>query len=953
MADNNNYEKSTRQSHDRAIKKQTTDNNSRHSSPHVSGDSRRASGKTRTSDKAKLSAADKKNKAPNAQRTHINNEGRKAENSRHKEKRSVLWNITETTLTVTGRTLKTIWLIIAAILLIAVILIGIGFHVFNNIYTASRKAEYNALESLDNNTFKETGRTVIYDRKGNTIAMLHNTGYKYVTINEISDAIQKTYISSEDKDFLTHNGFSVKGIGRAAVSLLKTGHITQGGSTITQQLVKNTLLSSERTFFRKLTEVFLAVDLEKKYTKADIMEYYLNTCFYGNSCKGIYAASEYYFGKKPSEIGYEEAALLAAISKSPSVYNPEASIKRATEERNVVLLSLKNDGLITAKEYKTFAADKYQIREHETKAEKTSYTASFAIYCAARELMKENGFKFCYRFDDEAAQKAYDKKYSTAYLKYSNALRNGGYRIYTSIDMQMQDKLQKTVDKDMMAVSTEKNDDGRYNTQASATVIDNGSGFVTAVIGGRGTDDEYNRAFLSERQPGSSIKPVVDYGPAFDTGTYYPGRVVSDKKTVNGPKNSEGTYLGKTTIREAIVNSRNTVAYDTLSSIGLDTGLSYLAKMGFSSLSYLDEDNMSISIGGFSYGVKNYELAGAYRAIENGGAWQEPTCIMEIKNVMTGKDVKTDRSTVTVYKDSTAFMLTSAMEDVVKSGTGKGLAIKGMHCAGKTGTTNSLKDGWFAGYTPYYTCAVWVGNDDGTPIYKNFGARYAGKVWKDIQTQVNKGLPDKVFEKPDTVTKMNGDYVAVDKKETAETIDRDDEIKEENDTAEKALRKFEEFNISSEDDIFREKAVYDAASAAISDVSDDDSRKVFLKRLKKKNDELDAEITSWGALSKTQAEYDAEQEEKQVKKWEKEQEQKALDARLTGALNRFDKAIAMIDDATEHTASLDDALSVAADNLAEFEGTDNYDEMKAQYDAAEEKLNSLPDPDEDGEGSDD
>ncbi|MGN0241215.1 MAG: transglycosylase domain-containing protein, partial [Candidatus Weimeria sp.] len=588
---------------------------------------------------------------------------------------SPLWKATSMTLTIMGRTVKTIWLILAALILIAVIGIFFLSHIFGNIYTASRQAEYKALETLDENTFKETGKTVIYDKNGGVIATLHNTGYKYVKISEISDAIQKTYISSEDKDFLTHNGFSVKGIGRAAYSLIKSGHIVSGGSTITQQLVKNTLLSSERTFFRKLTEVFLAQDLEKKYTKADIMEYYLNSCFYGNNCKGIYAASEYYFGKKPSEIGYEEAAMLAAISKSPSVYNPEADTKKAIEERNIVLGSLRSDKLITEEEYKVYLKDGYTVREHETEQEKDSYAASFAIYSSAIQLMKADGFKFCYRFSDEKSEKAYEKKYQKAYIKYSNALRNGGYRIYTSIDPSVQETAQETVDKDMLKVSTEKQSDGRYNTQASVTVIDNDTGLVTAIIGGRGTDDEYNRAFLSERQPGSSIKPVLDYGPAFDTGNFYPGRIVSDTKSKNGPKNSEGTYSGNITIRKAIAESKNTVAFDTLKTIGVDFGLSYLEKMQFSSLSYLDEDNLSASIGGFSYGVKNFELAGAYRAIENGGVWQMPTCVIKIKDLMSGNEIKSDRSKVSVYKVSSAYMLVSTMEDVIKHGTGRGLSI--------------------------------------------------------------------------------------------------------------------------------------------------------------------------------------------------------------------------------------------------------------------------------------
>lgn len=871
-----------------------------------------------------------------------NSRGGKSTGKKGKTYRRFLpWDITEKTIVIAGKTIKALWLFISALILIAVILIGIGFHIFNNMYDEARKSEYTALSHITDNTFKETGKTYIYDKDGNTITVLHNTGYRYTPINEISDALQRTYISSEDKEFLTHNGFSIKGIGRAAVSLFKSGRITQGGSTITQQLVKNTLLSNERTFFRKLTEVFLAVDLEKKYTKADIMEYYLNTCFYGNNCKGIYAASEYYFGKKPSEIGYDEAAMLAAISKSPSIYNPEADLKTSIKERNIVLKSLLNDQLITADEYKEYSDSSYKIREHETKEEKKSYESSFAIYCATLKLMEADGFKFEYRFADKKSQTSYEKKYKKAYLKYSNMLRNGGYKIYTSFDPAVQKILQSDIDKKLLSISTETADDGRYNTQGAATVIDNSTGYITALVGGRGTDDEYNRAFLSERQPGSSIKPVLDYGPAFDTGLYFPGRKVSDVKSKNGPKNSEGTYKGMTTVREAIASSRNTVAYDTLNDIGLDTGLSYLSAMRFSSLSYLDEYNLSASIGGFTYGVKNYELAGAYAAIENGGAWREPTCVTEIRNIMTGTDIKDKRKGMQVYKDSSAFMLTSTMEDVIKSGTGKGLAVKDMHCAGKTGTTNSLKDGWFAGFTPYYTCTVWVGNDDGTAVYKNYGAKYAGLIWKDVMNTLHKDLPDRDFIQPDSVVKQDGDYVAVEKEEVSIKVNRDAEIEEENKAAEKAVKKYEDFYIEEGDDIYRRDDVRNAAEAAIADVSDDDSRNAFLKRLSEKDDELDAEASKWKSYTKTKEEYEAEKEQKAREKAVEEQQQRTEENRLNNAIKRFEDAVSIINDAEEYSQAVDDALSVAEENLEDLKDLDDYSSYKDEYTKAKERVDTL------------
>lgn len=871
-------------------------------------------------------------------------------NNKHKNKRNdKCFYFISKIFTVTGKTLRGVWTVFSVFALIAVILFILAMATFNNIYTASRAAEYEALSSMSQATFEETGKTIIYDVNNKPIATMHNTGYKYAPINEISEALQKTYISSEDKDFLLHDGFSVKGIARAAFSLVKNKRITQGGSTITQQLVKNTLLSSERTFFRKLTEVFLAVDLEKKFTKADIMEYYLNSCFYGNNCKGIYAASEYYFGKAPSEINYLEAASLAAISKSPSAYNPEADKDRFIEERNIVLKGLFADKLITKDEYEAYKDADYLFREHETKQEKTNYAASFAIYCAARQLMSDDGFKFRYRFSSKDDEKAYKKEYSAAYLKCASALRNGGYRIYTSIDMSKQNRISSIADKYMTQVSTEKNEDGRFNTEDSITVIDNETGYVTAIVGGRG--DEYNRAFLSTRQPGSAIKPILDYGPAFDTGKFFPGRVVSDKKSKNGPKNSEGTYLGSTTIREAIVNSRNTVAYDTLQSIGLDTGLSYLKKMHVSSLSYLDEVNMSTSIGGFTNGIKNYELAACYRAIANRGVWQEGTCVTKIDNLLTGKVVKTDRKRVYVYKNSSAYMLCSALSDVITKGTGKGLSVKGVTLAGKTGTTNSLKDGWFVGFSPETTVSVWVGNDDGSVLSGNYGARYAGKLWQKIMSDLCKGEVKKTFTRPASVTKQNGDYVAVADKDKATEIKLQDEEKAQEKMAGKTLASYEAHFIETEDDIYKSLDLFDKASEAIASVDNDKARIKFLKRLNKKKKEMDEQISMWGSLDKTREEYEQEQEEKKEAKREEENRQNSLNAKLTGALSRFNKAIDMINSAEEYSPALDNALSIAEKNLAEFSDTDDYESMLKEYNEAADKLDELKNSDSE-EGDD-
>lgn len=858
-----------------------------------------------------------------------------------------LWKAAYKTFTVAGKTIKTIYLIYAGLLLAVMVLFLAGSAIFHNFYTECRKQEYRALSKLDTNTFKESGKTLIYDADREVLATLHNTGYKYVKINEISEAIQNTYISSEDKEFLEHNGFSLRGIARAGKVLLQNdGRITQGGSTITQQLVKNTLLDSRKTFARKLTEIFLAVDLEKKFTKADIMEYYLNVCFYGNNCKGIYAASEYYFGKKPSEINYKEAAMLAAISKSPSIYNPEADYDRSIEERNVVLKGLKNDGIITKTQYKQYVKDDYSVRDHETRQEKSDYRVSFAVYCGARRLMKEDGFRFRYLFDSEEDQTQYEKKYKQAYVAAADKIRNGGFSIYTSFNSSLQDALQKSVDDGMKTVSLQKDDDGRFKTQASGVCIDNSTGYVVAIVGGRGTEDEYNRAFLSSRQSGSAIKPVVDYGPAFDTGTYFPSRIVTDEAVSNGPKNAGGGYQGNVTIRYAIADSINTVAYQTLQNIGVNTGLKYLKSLEFSSLSYLDNVNSAIAIGGFTNGVKNYELAGAYAAIENGGVWREPTCITNIKSTLYGVDIKdsmTDRSKQ-VYKSSTAYLLTSCMQDVLKYGTGKGLGIKGQTTAGKTGTTNNLKDGWFCGYTPYYTSTIWVGNDDGTPLADNYGATFAGKIWHDYMTKIHKDLPEKKFDIPDTVEKLpvgiggapassgsHTDWFAIKEEETATvTIDRQ-RLKEEKDAAEKAVKKFEDYFINSETDAFKHDDLLKNAEDAVSACEDDDVRNEFLERIQKKETELQQEMLKYTDLAQAKKEYEKAEAEKRERDRRAELAEQAEDNRISNATNRFNEAYDMINNSQVYSDALQKALNTMKDSLSVMTRLTDYNDYVDKY----------------------
>ena len=462
--------------------------------------------------------------------------------------------------------------------------------------------------------------------------------------------------------------------------------MTQGGSTITQQVIKNTYLTQERTFTRKIVEILLAPELEKKYSKADIMEFYCNTNFYGHQCYGVEAASLYYFGKHAQDLEPEEAAVLIGISNSPSAYDPVSHPDASKEKRNDVLKSMYEMGYLSDEDYEKAVSAPLKIVQQETEGTDENYQSSYAIHCAALELMKLNGFEFQYTFADKEDYEAYTQRYTAAYSEQSDRIRAGGFQIYTSLDSDLQTRLQNQIDTSLSGF-TELQENGKFALQGAGVIVDNRTNYVTAIVGGRGTDDPFNRAYLSARQPGSTIKPLIDYGPAFDTGEYYPSRTVNDHKWKDGPSNSGGRYFGNVTVREALNRSLNTVAWQVLEDIGIDYGLNYLGEMQFQKLTYVDNDVPSLSIGGFTNGLRVVDMAKGYSTLANGGVYNDRTCIVKIVHEHDGeltKDMKP--SAKQVYRSDSAFMLTDVLKGTFTAsyGTGRGLGLENnMPAAGK------------------------------------------------------------------------------------------------------------------------------------------------------------------------------------------------------------------------------------------------------------------------------
>lgn len=400
--------------------------------------------------------------------------------------------------------------------------------------------------------------------------------------------------------------------------------------------------------------------------------------------------------------------------------------------------------MITQEEHDTAVAEK--IKLNVTEPVKRNFIQTFVTYCATRKIMEYNGFKFQNTFDSKKEEQKYDDDYTDAYAAAQKQLLNSGYRIYTSIDLKKQKALQEAVNTNLSAF-TEKNTNGIYKMQGAAVCIDNKTGRVVAIVGGRSQKTSgytLNRAYQSFRQPGSSIKPVIVYTPSLERD-YTPDTTVNDHKFEGGPSNANGKYSGHISLRYAVEQSKNTIAWQLFDELTPKVGLQYLLEMNFSKI--VDDDYFSASsLGGLTYGCSPLEMASAYATIENDGKYREPTCIVKILDADGNTIVKNDVDEKYIYDSKAANTMTDILKGVLTKGTGVGLGLdNGMTAAGKTGTTNDKKDGWFCGFTPYYTTAVWIGCDNPTTINDLSGASYPGRTWKMFMNTIHADLETKPF----------------------------------------------------------------------------------------------------------------------------------------------------------------------------------------------------------------
>lgn len=601
------------------------------------------------------------------------------------------------------------------------------------------------VETSSEENFKLSQTSTVYATDGSIISRLKGAkDATYVEYEDMPQAVCSAIVSIEDKRFYRHEGVDYKALLRAVKALLETGELSQGGSTITMQLARNIFLNQDKNWRRKVEEIFIAWELEKKYEKEDILEFYLNNIYFGNGYYGIGAASRGYFNKRVEQLNLSQIAFLCAIPNNPTLYDPPTNMENTLSRRDRILKNMLNDGKISSLDYATAVIEDITL-ERPAVIAKNDYVETYAYYCAARALMKQEGFVFRYEFSSDYDKEQYHDSYTETYNECESRLRSQGYRIYTSLDLKVQEQLQETID-GVLSGYTDVNEEGVYKLQAASVCINNDTGLVTAIVGGRSQEFSFyslNRAYQSFRQPGSAIKPLIVYAPMLERG-YTADTIVIDEEIEEGPKNANGTHLGEITLRTAVEKSVNVIAWKLFEELTPRKGLSYLKRMNFSHLNENDYQ-LPAALGGFTEGTSALEMAAGFAALENDGVYREPTCIERITDPAGNIVFSADVEGIQVYQHNAARAMTDILTGVMTEGTAKGLELSEMPSAGKTGTTNDQKDGWFVGYTRYYTTSVWVGYDLPKKMKELKGSSFPGQIWQQFMEELHEGLPVKDF----------------------------------------------------------------------------------------------------------------------------------------------------------------------------------------------------------------
>jgi len=618
----------------------------------------------------------------------------------------------------------------------------------------------NTTPDLDISQIENQSQTsFIYDSNGaliTTYAGLENR--TNATWDELPEYLINAIISIEDERFFYHNGIDLKRIAGAFLNNL-TSSSTQGGSTITQQLIKMRVLSSEQTYKRKLQEAYLALELEKEYEKEDILTAYLNTVNFGSGNYGVKAAAKDYFNKDLDQLTLRECAMLAGIANSPSLYNPRSNYytknrpERTDDRTNLVLRNMYKNDKISLQEYEAALAEKVYVNPVSSTHSlyEMPHFVEYAMDDVITHMLRKRNMEDTEKNRDEVEAE----------------LRSSGYHIYLTVDPAIQNQVEETLytwnrypmtanESDMSIVYT--NADGTQYTvpqpQAASAVMDYRTGQVKAIVGSRQAPTAaktLNRSSSSRMPVGSSIKPIAIYGPAFEKGlnpgytiANFPSPIEGWNSSNGYPAGGSSAYYGMTSLRTGIVRSLNIVAARTLlEEVGIETSVQTLLDLGVKE-SAINKDGSGLALG--TSGITVMEMMGAYGAIANGGTYLEPisfTKVVDAKGQVI-LDAQTTQIQTPVFSKSTCWMLTEILTEAVNSGTGKNARIDGITVAGKTGTNNDSRGVFFAGYTGYYTSTLWIGHDNFRPLYSgSSGGNDAAPLWQAYMAKIHEGLSDR------------------------------------------------------------------------------------------------------------------------------------------------------------------------------------------------------------------
>lgn len=589
--------------------------------------------------------------------------------------------------------------------------------------------------------------TEVYDKDGDSAGSLYSQKGTYISLDKISPNIQNAVLSTEDRNFYHEHGFSVKGIARAALmyaknKILGNNYISGGGSTLTQQLVKNAYLTQEQTFTRKAKEIFLSIEVENVYSKKDILTMYLNNAYFGNGVWGVQDASKRYFNKNASELTNAQSAVLAGMLTSPSGYDPVAHPDSSKQRRNLVLQLMVENNKLTQSE-----ADA---------AKKTALTVTDGYESS-------DSYKYPYYFDA-----VIDEAVNTYHISEEDIM-NKGYKIYTTLDQNEQKDMQDTFDDDDNFPSDSA--DGTI-VQAASIAINPNNGGILAVVGGRGDHvfRGFNRATQMKRQPGSAIKPIAVYTPALEHGYYYDSMLTDKKKSYGTdnytPKNYDDTYSGSVAMYKALAQSLNAPAVWLLNKIGINRGYESVKKFGLPVTS--KDKNLALALGGLSTGVSPQQLATAYTAFANDGKLASAHYITKIVDA-SGKTIVSNQNPKKkqIISKKVAKAMTSMLIGVFSDGTGKTAKPSGYTVAGKTGSTSSdvvngqdsERDKWIVGYTPDVVVATWEGYDttDASHVLPDSSYVNTNTLFKTEMEDILPNTKGTDFDTQDAATLANND----------------------------------------------------------------------------------------------------------------------------------------------------------------------------------------------------